>query len=68
MHYGYYPAAAFFGGHFFSKHVAAAFTHSLLPHQWLLQTLAYATVTWATSHVVFAVPWALASFVDGGAQ
>jgi hypothetical protein len=58
MHFGYYPSAVFHGRHFFAKPAAAqAFKDSLQSFKVYAQTLVYITVTWATSHVVFAVPW-----------
>lgn len=66
MHFGYYPSAVFHGRHFFADAAAAQeFKDSLHTFQVYAQTLAYITVTWATSHVVFTTPWALATFVDG---
>ena len=65
---GYVPAATFHGARFFADdEAAAAFEERLLPFGLtrVAHALAFLTVAWATSHVVFGVPWAVSTYVDG---
>lgn len=64
---GYAPSATFHGARFFADADAAArFEEGLLPFGLarVAHALAFLTVSWATSHVVFGVPWAVSTYVD----
>ena len=64
---GYAPSATFRGARFFADADAAArFEEGLLPFGLarVAHALAFLTVSWATSHVVFGVPWAVSTYVD----
>lgn len=61
MHWGYAPSLSF------SASAAGALRRARLPLRVGLAAdlLAFAHVSWVTSHVVFGVPWALALLLDG---
>ena len=64
---GYAPSATFRGAQVFADADAAArFEEGLLPFGLtrVAHALAFLTVSWATSHVVFGVPWAVSTYVD----
>ena len=64
---GYAPSATFRGARVFADADAAArFEAGLLPFGLtrVAHALAFLTVSWATSHVVFGVPWAVSTYVD----